>query len=303
MTRLPLALVCLCAALPPAQAQQEPGGDWLRELSLDLVNEARTEEGLSELTLDDALVSAAQGHAQNMLAEDFYAHVAPDGETPRDRILDAGGNPWALTGENIARCVGCETPPDAERVEAFQDGWMDSPEHRENILSPGFESYGFALASGDGKTYAVQTFAGPGSATGDGLSDNAAEDFALETVNEARTADGLAPLESSQPLSQAARQALESRLEEGALPQDLFTLLPVDAEGWTTLSLRSASLGGSGSAVTEEDIESIVESWRSGATEAPFGGPAATHFGFATSVQGSGRLSAVAAFGGRDQSR
>jgi uncharacterized protein YkwD len=116
---LPALLICQSALADEARQEQ----------ALELVSEAREAEGLAPLALEHALVDAAEAHAEDMLARDYYDHVSPEGETVRDRYLTAGGDESRLVSENIAFCEGCPTPPDPERIEVFQDGWMESPEH------------------------------------------------------------------------------------------------------------------------------------------------------------------------------
>ncbi|PIL21192.1 hypothetical protein P775_05625 [Puniceibacterium antarcticum] len=150
MTRLTIfhtfIVATLCAAASTAAAQETGDIETLRQRALELVNASRSEAGLSDLTLGPILNDAAQGHAADMIARDFYAHVGPDGGTPFDRFLAAGGSRWGLSGENIATCSGCTLPPDIERLEAFHEGWMQSPGHRDNILSEGFNRFGFGIA-------------------------------------------------------------------------------------------------------------------------------------------------------------
>lgn len=105
------ALAFLCALAAPAGAQ----GD-LAALALALVNEARAAEGLGALSASGVLDEAARGHAEDMLARGFYDHVTPEGGTARDRFLAAGGAAGAVSGENIAPCEGCPTPPGPARA-------------------------------------------------------------------------------------------------------------------------------------------------------------------------------------------
>ena len=296
-----LAVACAAVALPAATqegADREP----LRRHALGLVNAARAEAGLAALSLGPVLTEAAQGHADDMAARGFYAHVAPDGETPRDRFRAAGGSRWATSGENIARCTGCATPPDRARVEAFHEGWMQSPEHREAILDEGFDRFGFAVAADGDVTYAVQTFAGPGRGDGDGpaLDAGGAGTAALGAVNARRADEGLAPLEPSGTLDAVAARVLDARLAGEALPDDVFGLLPDGAAGWTSIAVRSASRGGSGAAVTRGDVEAFVEDWAAADADALLGGERAGHLGFAAATRDDGRATAVAVFGGRD---
>ncbi|MEX0760457.1 MAG: CAP domain-containing protein, partial [Tistlia sp.] len=161
---LPALLLWLAAA--PAAALDTGELAALRERALSLVNEARQVEGLAPLEAGDSLAAAAQKHAEDMALRDYYAHASPEGETVRDRFRTEGGSDWQLVAENIATCRRCEPPPDETRVQAFHEGWMDSPPHRENILAPGLTRFGFGIAGTERQTYAVQTFAGPGQPRG-----------------------------------------------------------------------------------------------------------------------------------------
>lgn len=296
-----LTLAAICAAVSPAAAQGAADLDRLRQRALDLVNDARAEAGLTELTLGPALNDAAQSHAGDMAGRGYYAHVAPDGQTPRDRFVAAGGSRWALSGENIARCSGCAPPPDAGRVDAFQAGWMQSPGHRENILSDAFDHFGFGIARSADEIYAVQTFAGPGQ-QGDAVALGAtqARAAALEAVNLHRETAGLAPLAQSDPLDVAAKRVLDMQLAGETLPEDIYGLLPEDATGWTSVSISTASRGGSGAVLTEGAVRALVEGWASARADVSHGGARASHLGFAAMTQDDGRATAVAVFGGRN---
>lgn len=295
-----LALAAVCAATNPAYAQDSGDLERLRQHALVLVNEARSEEGLSELSLGPTLNEAAQAHASDMLERDFYAHVGPDGDSPLARFRAAGGSRWALSGENIARCSGCSPPPDIERLEEFHDGWMKSPEHRENILSEGFDRFGFGISGEGDEIYAVQTFAGPGEAADTpALGLEEARTAALDEINVRREAAGLEPLDASEALDVAAEKLLDIRLAGEEPPETIFDLLPEGSPGWTSLSVLSASRGGSSSILSREAVAAFVDDWAEQGTDPAFGGARATHLGFAASARDDGRTTAVAIFGGR----
>jgi uncharacterized protein YkwD len=104
------------------------------------------------LQLDTRLSRAAERHAQDMLAHDFFDHRGSDGSTPATRVA-ATGYRYGLVGENIAE--GTETV-----TEAVQ-GWLASPGHCENIMDPGFRDTGAAFAvnpRGPPRIYWVQDF-------------------------------------------------------------------------------------------------------------------------------------------------
>ncbi|MFA8385389.1 MAG: CAP domain-containing protein [Pelagibaca sp.] len=295
-----LTFFAACALVIPAEAQDTDDLEQLRQHAVSLVNEARRQEGLAELKLGSILNEAAQGHATDMTERDYYAHVGPDGGTLQDRFRAAGGSRWALIGENIAKCSNCSIPPDIERLEAFHAGWMQSPNHRENILSEGFNSFGFGISGEGNEIYAVQTFAGPGS--GDdaaALSRAEARAAALDAINVHRTEAGLDVLTVSKPLDLASERLLEMRIEGEDLPENIFQLIPEGSNGWTSLSILSASRGGSGGILAQEAVDAVVDSWADQGVDGAFGGETATHFGFAAAAQDDGRLTAVAMFGGQ----
>ncbi len=117
--------------------------DRVRSEVLARTNRARQEEGkrLSPLRANRELDEAAQRYAERMLAEGFYAHVAPDGATPASRAEAAGYGPIRFLAENIAQGV----------FEPFEvvERWLGSPDHRRNILHPRAEEMGLGLAFGD----------------------------------------------------------------------------------------------------------------------------------------------------------
>lgn len=296
-----LAFAALCTAVAPAAAQETGDLEQLRERALELVNRSRGEAGLDKLSLGPVLNEAAQAHAIDMVERDFYDHVSPEGGTPFDRFQAAGGSQWAISGENIANCSGCTPPPDTGRVEAFHEGWMQSPEHRENILSEGFDRFGFGIAGEDGEIFAVQTFAGPGRDDGaPSVAPDEARAAALDEMNDRREADGLSPMERSEALDAVAETLLDARVSGEDMPQNIFGLLPDRATGWTSMSIRTASRGGSGAELSRDDVAAFVEDWAMAKTDAPLGGERATHLGFAATARDDGRSTAVAVFGGRD---
>jgi hypothetical protein len=134
----------------------------LRMFALELVNRDRVLNNLSPLVEDPLLSKAAQLHAEDMLERQYFKHVSPDGKTPRDRFIAAGGSSRVGVGENILRGNEKGLGFTYGKVEAFQRGWMYSNGHRANLLTPEYTrfGYGFVVGAG-GQTYAVQMFAVP----------------------------------------------------------------------------------------------------------------------------------------------
>ena len=131
----------------PMPAYCEAVQDWdanavaLEEEMLRLINEYRTSGSncgapTHPLQSQDALECAARLHSQDMNERDFYQHVNPDGDGPSERMQAAGydAGPW---GENIFK--GPTTAKEA------MDGFMDSPGHCANIMSPEFSIVGIGV--------------------------------------------------------------------------------------------------------------------------------------------------------------
>lgn len=100
-------------------------------------NAARGANGLGGLTLDSQLNSAAQMKAEHMAAQNYWAHVAPDGTQPW-YFFDQAGYKYIRAGENLA--YGFSTSQGAI------DGWMNSPTHRDNMLG-NYNDVGFGIAN------------------------------------------------------------------------------------------------------------------------------------------------------------
>jgi uncharacterized protein YkwD len=116
------------------------------------VNKSRTQTRLKPLTINKALMKAAQKKAGDMAARNYFNHNSPDGKTPWDFMSEAGYNHRAAA-ENIA---GNYATPDA-----VVKGWMASPGHRANILNRQFTETGVGIAKGKSGYIIVQMFGQP----------------------------------------------------------------------------------------------------------------------------------------------
>lgn len=127
-------------------------------------NDFRQQHDEAPLEVDDQLQQAAETFAKYMAAESKYGHGA-DGRTPAERA-EAAGYQYCMVRENIAyrRQPGEADPEDL--ATNFTQGWIDSPEHRENLVADYVTETGVAIATTDGHTfYAVQLFGRPQSAS------------------------------------------------------------------------------------------------------------------------------------------
>lgn len=111
----------------------------------DGTNEERERAGVPTLKLNEKLNQAAKAKAQDMFNKQYWAHTSPDGVPPWKWLDDAGYN-YSQAGENLAK--------DYASTEAVMTAWMNSTEHKDNILNADYEDVGFAVVDGEyeGKT-------------------------------------------------------------------------------------------------------------------------------------------------------
>ena len=124
----------------------------LQEL-LQLVNQARADQGRGALSIDPLLVQAAKRHADDMFNNNFISHTGSDGSTMATRINDTGYG-WFNIAENVAR-----GQTSAQQV---HNAWINSPGHRANILNDVYTEIGLART---GNSW-VQVFARPNNSNG-----------------------------------------------------------------------------------------------------------------------------------------
>ena len=113
-----------------------------------LVNAERAKNGLSALTYDSTLQSAAQVRAQEIVTS--FSHTRPNG-TYYSSVLKEFGVSYRRSGENIA--WGQKTP------EEVVTAWMNSSGHRANILNANYNKIGVGCnISASGTIYWSQLF-------------------------------------------------------------------------------------------------------------------------------------------------
>jgi uncharacterized protein YkwD len=121
---------------------------------LQAVNRTRTAHGLQPVKLDTTLVRAARAHSAEMLRGNYFSH----GDFHSRMVAFHVRGPHA--GENLAWGNGSYAQPSMIVAE-----WLASPDHRANLLHPGFTRIGIGLATGTflgngGSTVVTADFAG-----------------------------------------------------------------------------------------------------------------------------------------------
>ncbi len=113
----------------------------------------RAQHHLIPLARADALDAVARAHSLDMAERGFFAHVTPDGANPVDRIQRAGVAGFTLAAENLG--VTDRGDPVHEIVRA----WLASPDHRQNLLAPAFNTTGVGVSmAGDGSLLFTQLY-------------------------------------------------------------------------------------------------------------------------------------------------
>jgi len=116
---------------------------------ITLINQARKENGLGELKLNNSLESTAMIRSKEIVT--LFSHTRPDQTSCFTAITIS----YRTVGENIA--AGQFT------IEEVFNAWMNSEGHRANILSDKFTDIGISLYYDPNSTYKyywVQMFAG-----------------------------------------------------------------------------------------------------------------------------------------------
>jgi uncharacterized protein YkwD len=114
--------------------------------TLCLINQERARNGELPLQESAQLAHAAVEHSEEMVSKDYFAHVAPDGSTPLQRVEATGYIPnhevGYTIGENIAwGTLQLSTPA------AIVAAWIASPEHLANILDPSYKETGLGVVA------------------------------------------------------------------------------------------------------------------------------------------------------------
>ncbi|MCX6721540.1 MAG: CAP domain-containing protein [Candidatus Staskawiczbacteria bacterium] len=117
-------------------------------------NVQRVKNGLPSLTKNEILNQMAEAKAKDMFAKQYFDHVSPDGYGLEDLARDYGYK-YVEVGENLLE-------GNFNDEKQILNDWMNSPEHRHNILNEKFTEMGAAVIKGkyEGRTVwmAVQEF-------------------------------------------------------------------------------------------------------------------------------------------------
>jgi hypothetical protein len=132
---------------------------------VEMTNQIRRNQSLPALKLDAMLANAARAYANALARSGKFAHDA-DGRTPGQRAESAGYKACDIA-ENLAMDKNTRGFDTGELALQAMAGWMNSPPHRKNILSPSATEIGVGVAAllHQGKFISVELLARPQSAS------------------------------------------------------------------------------------------------------------------------------------------
>lgn len=115
---------------------------------LNQTNLERAKVNEPALQLNSKLNQAAYLKVQDMFDNQYWAHDSPSGTQPWKWFGDVGYN-YSEAGENLAKNFSTTT--------SLIAAWMNSPEHKKNILRKEYEDVGFGVMDGvmNGKTTSI----------------------------------------------------------------------------------------------------------------------------------------------------
>jgi uncharacterized YkwD family protein/spore coat assembly protein SafA len=140
----------------PGQKLTIPGPSSVKAFEdevVKLVNVERSKKGLQTLKSNWEISRVARYKSQDMINKRYFSHTSPTYGSPF-KMMETFGIRFSSAGENIA--YGQRTPKEV------MNGWMNSPGHRANILSPSYTNIGCGVAkSSTGVYYWTQMFTKP----------------------------------------------------------------------------------------------------------------------------------------------
>jgi len=125
----------------PKQKLNVPNLDNLKSFEnqvISLTNQERAKAGIPGLQTDWELSRVARHKSEEMSNLKYFSHTSPKYGSPFD-MMKAFGIQYKTAGENIAQ--GQSSP------DSVVKSWMNSPGHRQNILSPNYTHIGVGFSS------------------------------------------------------------------------------------------------------------------------------------------------------------
>lgn len=193
-----MSLWALTACL--AASPQRPDITSIEEKLLEWVNEERTARHLYPLRSSPDLRALSTEHSKDMASQQKMSHFSSAGKSYLERLVETGLY-FVEAGENVA-------VSDTFDAAFIHQGLMESPEHRENILNPNYDSVGIGVVySKDRRYFVTQDFA----QSLKKLETEEAEKFIQDKIAKIRNESALPPLSFNNVANRFARRYSQNR--------------------------------------------------------------------------------------------
>jgi uncharacterized protein YkwD len=113
------------------------------------LNRERKEQGLPALKWNETLATAAQEHADAMARHNLVSHTLPGEPSLASRATKAGAR-FSWISENVVQ---------SSSAEGAHEQFVQSANHRANILDSDMDSVGVGVAERHGQLFVVEDFA------------------------------------------------------------------------------------------------------------------------------------------------
>ena len=133
-----ITVVSAESAVPDAVDETAAYSEVRQEL-IRLINQTRAANGVSELPVSEALMTAAQSCSDRR----YTWHHAPE----EAKAAADAGYPYGF-GDNLTVFTGTE-----DAAQHALDNWLNSPGHRDTMLDPNCDCIGVGVTQHDGVTY------------------------------------------------------------------------------------------------------------------------------------------------------
>lgn len=154
---------------PAVAAAGSPNTTRVEHIVFDRINDIRSDRELSRLEKNPSLIRLAGTHSQNMAEHEYYSHESPSGASFESRV-DMHAPVCSSVSENIhraplssnAQVFGSDRVVNTHTADGlatyFVQGWMNSPEHRDNIIRTSAIHGAISVSESGGEVYATMTF-------------------------------------------------------------------------------------------------------------------------------------------------
>jgi uncharacterized protein YkwD len=148
----------LAFALSPLIVKTADGAEPSNLTSLEAsllaqVNRVRSDHHLVPLVRRNDLDRVAVAHSLDMAQRGYFSHQSPEGANPVDRLQQGGVSDMRLAAENLGKTT--HSDPSAQIIRS----WLQSPDHRGNLLAPALNFTGIGIARGaDGSLIYTQVY-------------------------------------------------------------------------------------------------------------------------------------------------